>query len=134
MTKTILLALSFVILLVYLTANIYSSLSISPLLAPFSRGEFDGVVGFLRSIRTLPEFDKEYAKFKTHFGQRLYTHVYEEDVAEKERVQKFERILAKNPYARDVLYQLYLDYKKEGNMTRANEYLKRAQAVDPTVK
>lgn len=134
MVKSILLSLLFIALFIYLGANMYASLTISPLLTSIEQKDFEGVAGYLRSIKSMPEFDSEYGKYKTIFGDRLYASVYREDLAQLQEKKKLEQILLKNPNARDVLYRLYLQYTKEGNVTRGQEYLKRAQEIDPMVK
>ena len=40
----------------------------------------------------------------------------------------------KNPKSRDILYNLYLLEKAEGNITKAEEYLIKAKEIDPMIR
>ena len=62
------------------------------------------------------------------------TPVPKKDKKRKETMAEFESLLQKNPKSRDLLYNLYLLYNEDGNKIKAEEYLKKAKEIDPTVK
>lgn len=133
MYKSVGLCLLFLILSIYLYANIFSSQQISPLLGKLQKKDFDGTVLYLRSIRNHASFATEFARYKNIYGDRLQTYVFHEAAVRETNIRKLEKLLGKNPQARDVLYQLYVNYKAQGDKTRADAYLKRAQGVDPDI-
>ena len=49
------------------------------------------------------------------------------------QIDILKQTLSYNPESRDVLYALYLLYKRDGQINTANEYLDRARQIDPTV-
>ena len=67
------------------------------------------------------------------FGQTIKTAVYAEKVKKRSMINKLERELVINPKARDILYSLYQLYLAEGDKNQANNYLKRAKEVDPSI-
>lgn len=133
MYKSVGLCLLFIILSMYLGANIISSQQISPLLGKLQKRDFDGTVLFLRSLKDHPSFSSEFSRYKSVYGERLSTYVFHEAAVREATIKKLEVILTKNPESRDVLYQLSINYENQGDKKRADEYLKRALVVDPEV-
>ncbi len=94
----------------------------------------DSVAYYLQSIRSLPQFPSELSRLESVYGKGLEGNVFSKEIGEKKLIQKYEQILDKNPYAKEVLYSLYLLYGQKGGTKLAQEYFERAKAVDPTLK
>ena len=121
------------ILFLYLIVNIYLSESLSPLYTKLTGGEFDATVAYLQKTKKIGIYDVEAAPFKEIYGRSIEQAVAIKDEEKKSEFARVEAELAANPKARDVLYRLYQLYSREGEVQKAREYLKRAQAVDPEI-
>lgn len=121
------------IVVLLLAANIVSSQNISGLYFRLVDGGKQATVEYLKTIKTLPQFRKDLDRQKALFGQNIENEVFEEEVRRKQRIKELEGLLQKNPKSRDILYALYLLYNEEGNKQIANEYLRKAQEIDPNI-
>ena len=110
--------------------NITSSQAVSPLYFGLVKGNPQAAVSFLQKISRSSGFDYYRSLFSADV-QRQFT---AEEAKLDNQIKKFESLLQKNPNARDVLYNLHLLYTRVGNDNKAQEYLKKAQEVDPTIK
>jgi len=130
--KFLLFALS--ILSVFLTINIYSSQSISPLYLRLVNNEKKAVIEYLKKIKNLPQFKTEIKNFTGIFGREIAAEVFFEDEQRKIKIKKLEAALQKNPKSRDVLYALSKLYQEDGNYKLADKYLKKTKEVDPMIE
>ena len=117
-----------------LIANIILSQTIPELYFRFINEERDVVVSYLTSIKPLPIFHQELIRFKNKYGGGVEKKVFSVEEARKKQITKMEEALQKNSQSRDLLYGLAALYGNEGNSTRAEEYLKQAKEIDPTLK
>jgi tetratricopeptide (TPR) repeat protein len=90
------------------------------------------VIEFFKRARTLPAFQELFPENKNLFAQ------YEGDIYADERhtrdlIEKLEAALIVTPKSRDVLYSLSVLYEKNGDASKASEYLRRAREIDPEV-
>lgn len=132
--KKILGVLVLLILIIFLGFNIFFSQTISPLYLGMVAGQKSAVASYLKKIITLPEFKNELRNYKKIYGSDLEDKVFQEERERQKKIIQLEEILNKNNQARDVLYELYLLNKADGNDSKAGEYLNRARAIDPTIK
>lgn len=88
---------------------------------------------FLKALRSQPKFEQEMDRQKAFFGQNIESEVFQDEIKRQQRIRQLEYVLQRNPKARDVLYALYVLYNQEGKNQVANQYLKRAQEVDPNL-
>jgi len=116
---------------IFLFSNILFSQNIAPLYFSFCEGNKDSAVSFLKKIRYLPFFEKEITRNKTIFGREIEKEVFAEEIAIKNEVKYLERVLVKNPFARDVLNRLFVLNAKEKNLEKARSYRIRSVEVDP---
>lgn len=130
----------FVILFLFLIKSISLSQAISPLYFRIfnveksqSGGDKEAVVGFLRQIRDLSEYDKYISLAKNIYGDSIDEEIQKDFLERQTRIDDLEEILQKNPKARDVLYSLYRLYEAQGDKLAAEEYLNRALEVDPNL-
>ncbi len=121
------------ILALFLLANIISSQTISPLYSGVVNENEAAVVAYLKKIKTLPIFPSQLAYYQTIYGPSLAQQVNLQDLQLKYQISRFKKGLQLNPYSRDVLYNLYLLYSDKEDKQMAQEYLRRAQAVDPNL-
>lgn len=117
---------------VYLLSNIISSQDVSSTYFNLINGDEIAVATFLKSIKTLPEYDMELAKYKEIMPD-VEIEIFKDDLKKRALITNFERILEKNPSSRDALYNLYLLNKDIGDQNRANDYLRLAREIDPEI-
>lgn len=91
------------------------------------------MVSFLQKIKKLPVFNQFLSMNSNIYGPSIMDEINNIETARKQNIGKLESLLEKNPKSRDVLYDLYLLYKEEGNNMRAQQYLEKAKAVDPSI-
>lgn len=118
------------LLLMFLMLNNTSSQSISPLYFSLVSKDADAAVSFLQQIKQLPDF----SSYKSLFSLDIQKQFLNEEVRQTAEIARFERLLQKNPFARDVLHDLSLLYNQAGNKNKAQEYLRKTVAIDPNVK
>ncbi|NCP17529.1 hypothetical protein GW853_03210 [Candidatus Kuenenbacteria bacterium] len=82
----------------------------------------------------LPFFQAELDKYKVIYGDEIEKQVFAEKYQRQQQISTLEVLLQKNPQARDVLYTLYQLYLADGKTNNAQEYLKKAQQIDPMIK
>jgi len=126
--KTILPTLLLAILLLL---NIIFSQNVSPLFFSFSNEEKEPSALFLKSIKSLPEFNNLLSRFQRIFNSSFDKLVFAEEKKRTAEIEKLNMVLEKNSKARDVFYKLSLLYKEEGNKTKSEEYLKKVREIDP---
>lgn len=124
----------YIALALFLFFNIFLSQSISPLYFQMMNDDKKAFVYYLQSIQNLPQFSSELFRLKNTYGNELQNDVYGKEIDEKRMIQKYEQILDKNKYSRDILYSLFFLYDQIGDKKIAQEYLERAKTVDPLIK
>lgn len=118
----------------FLLLNILSSQTVSPLYSGLVNEDKQATATYLQKIRLLPQFTQELPLYESKFGPEFKDLVYSDEHKRQAMIAQLEQMLNQNPKARDVLYGLYLLYKEGRNGSRAPEYLRRAQEVDPMIK
>lgn len=118
----------------YLFVSILFSQLISPLYFQLVKEDKTAVISFLNKIKNFPVFPSFLEMNKNTYGPSLEQEVFAENIKRKETIAEFEALLDKNQKSRDILYNLYLLYKEDGNGAKAEEYLNRAKEVDPALK
>jgi len=121
------------LLVVFLLLNIFFSQNISSLFTGLVNNQKQAVVSYLKKIKLLPQFGNELKYYKQTFGKEIEDEVFKDKREREKKIIELEGVLKKNDQARDVLYGLYLLYKEDGNNIKAEEYLKRAKKIDPTL-
>ena len=124
----------FLLIFLYISANIFYSQNISPLYFQLAKENRDGVVDFLSKIKSLPVFETFLVMNTNVYGYSLEKEVFAESLKRKQSIDEHEILLQKNPESRDVLYNLYILYLEESNQTKAMEYLKKAKGIDPSIE
>ena len=113
--------------------NIFSSQLISPLYFQLVKEDKNAVISFLNKIKNFPVFPAFLTMNKNIYGDSLEEEVFAENKKREEMIAEYEILLQKTPKSRDILYNLYLLYKEDGNKIKAEEYLRRAKEVDPSI-
>jgi tetratricopeptide (TPR) repeat protein len=132
--KKLALIIFFIVSLMYLIANIYSSQSISSLFIGVVNDEKPSVIEYLKKIRNLPIFKQELKNFSQIFGKDIIKEVLKEEEENKIKIKQLELALKKNPNSPQIFYALSILYNNLGDKNKAQEYLKKAQAIDPLIK
>lgn len=132
--KELALIIFFIILLTYLIANIYSSQSISSLFIGVVNDEKPVVIEYLKKIKNLPIFKQDLKNFSQVFGKNIIKEVLKEEEETKIKIKQLELALKKNPNSPQIFYALSILYNNLGDKNKAQEYLKKAQAIDPLIK
>ena len=123
-----------IFLFLFLLFNLITSQLISPLYFKLLKEDKVAVVGFLRKIKKLPVFLSFLEINKKIYGNSFEQEVLAPDIKRNKLIEDYELLLLKNPKSRDLLYNLYLLYQEDGNEIRAEEYLRRAKEIDPTLE
>jgi tetratricopeptide (TPR) repeat protein len=127
-------SIGFFFLLAFLFSNILLSQFISPIYFQMVNEDKSAVVSFLKKSQTLPEYEAVFTEQKAIFGDSLRTDVYSDKMKREKLISQLEDVADQNPKNRDVLYDLYLLYKQNGDTEKAQQYLDRAKAIDPLVE
>lgn len=130
-TKTLLI---YGAILIFILLNILSSQTVSSLFFGFSQGKKEESVDFLKKVREEVYFPGLFDRISGYFNEDLNDEVYSETLQRQSKIQELLALLSRNPKARDVLYNLHVLYLLEGEEEIAQDYLKRAQEVDPEIK
>lgn len=117
----------------FVIANIALTQTISPLYFKQVVDEKNTIVSYLRSVKSLPSFQKDLILYKNLYGKRIEEEVFYDEQMREAKIQELEGLLQKNPQSRDTLYNLYLLYSQKGNEERALDYLQRAREIDPAL-
>jgi hypothetical protein len=117
----------------FLFINIYYSQIINPLYFELINEDRKTGVEFLKKTIRLPEFDFIFKMAKNNYGNSLENEVFWQKKGRENEINKLERMLKTNQKAKDVLYGLYLENKFDGNEAKANEWLSKTRAVDPSL-
>jgi tetratricopeptide (TPR) repeat protein len=118
---------------IFVTANVFASQVVHPLYFSFITEDRAAVTQVLRRVRFTSLYPELFAMQEQIYGRTLDDDVNKEVKQRAGDITILERYLAVNPNARDILYNLALLYKENGNSQKADEYLKRAQEVDPEI-
>ena len=121
------------ILIIFLLFNILASQAISSLYVGVVNDNRNSIVEFLKRIKPLPIFQSQLDHYKNIYGKTIEQEVYAQDIRVNNKIIQLEKLLALNPESRDVLYNLYILYSEKGNRQKAQEYLRKAQEIDPNI-
>jgi len=100
----------------------------------FVNNDKKATISFLQKIKTLSEYQKILEMNNNIYGPTVREEIFQRENKKKVMINNLEQQLTINPKARDILYSLYQLYLAEGDKNRANDYLKRAREVDPSIK
>jgi len=132
--KTLIICLSVLLLIIFLIINIISSQTISPLYFSILNEDQEVVVAYLKKIVPLPFFQTELDKYKIIYGDGIEKQVFAEKNGRQRQIIVLKTLLQKNPQTKDILFALYQLYLNNGQIDKAQEYLKKAQQIDPMIK
>lgn len=118
----------------FLFLNLISNQSISPVYFQFINNDKIATVSFLQKINNLPEYKKILEMNNNIYGSIIKEQILAKNNQKKQMINDLEQKLLINPKSRDVLYSLYQLYLEEGSEDRANNYLRQAKEVDPSLK
>jgi len=119
---------------VFVLLNIIVSQNINTNYFGIINNDENSHINFLISIRSLPEFNTYYSLAKKIYGTKVDEGVFQEQIKTKKEIAKLQSLLAINPKQKNLLYDLYLLYQQKGDLQSAQEYLRKAQLIDPMVK
>ena len=118
---------------IFILANIITSQSIDGNYFGINNNNEKSYASFLINIRNLQEFKVFYPLAKKIYGIKIDEEVFQEQIKTKKEITKLQTLLTVNPKQKNILYDLYLLYRQQ-NSNLAQEYLNKAQLIDPTVK
>lgn len=123
---------AYVVTSMFVTLNILVSQYIPDQFTAIAQGEMSAILETIREGRVLHQFQPLFGEVKGLMRE------YDEDIFSQDRdrrstISSLEALLFKYPESRDLLVSLSLLYEKEGDIVRSQEYLKRAQLLDPEV-
>jgi len=113
--------------------NVFYSQTVPGLYFKFINEDRSVIVSYLISIRSLPIFQQELITYKNKYGAWVEKSVFFVEVQRNNKIATLENALNKNTKSRDVLYELSVLYGEKGDVQKAQEYLNKARAIDPTL-
>lgn len=123
----------YIALILFLFLNIASSQSAPPYYRDLMSEKRQAVVSFLKAIRPLPEFHQLLITYKRKYRENLEKDIFAEKLQRDSVISELEEVLKKNSDARDVLYNLSVLYKQNGDEKKSQEYMEKAKSLDPTI-
>ena len=123
-----------VLLSVFLIFQIFFSQNLSPLFFGLTNNNKESIVSFMQKIRLTSDFPQQLNYFENIYGSAIKNEIFFKEIAQNQKITKFEQILKNNNQARDILYSLFLLYKEKGDNLKAEKYLRLAKEVDPNIK
>ena len=127
--KVVLLFLS----VMFVAANLLYSQAISPLYAQLTNDDKSGAVEYLKKIVSLPDFQRELTTYKTLYGRDIENDIFRTKLDRQKMISQLENLLQKNNNAREVLYNLSLLYRADGNPIKAKTCLDKSKLIGPTI-
>lgn len=121
------------VLFLFLIFNIASSQSAPSYYRDLMSEKRQAVVSFLKAIRPLPEFQQMLVTYKRKYRENLEKDIFAEKLQRDSVISELEEVLKKNSDARDVLYNLSVLYKQNGDEKKSQEYMEKAKSLDPTI-
>lgn len=125
-------AVTYGLLFMFLISNILYSQIMPDAYFQLLQGSDDAFISIIKRAkdtqyftRLLPEIHNTVAGHEAD--------IFADTHERKAQIDTLKQTLILNPQSRDVLYALYLLYKQEGDMSRAEEYLDQARQIDPTI-
>ena len=131
--ETIITAL-IISLFVFLAVNIIYSQNINDIYFDIVRGNKKSVISFLKQSKTLSDFNTLLNINTKIYGDSIKNSVFYDDLKRKQRIYDLEQLLQKYPISRDILTNLAILYSQEGNEKKVNEYIQKAQEIDPEAR
>ncbi len=116
----------------YLSANIAASQMVHPLYSRLINDDPAAWVTFFKVTRNEPAI-QSYLQDNQGKYRELQDEINKDNSTRVDTILKLEGYLSFNPQAKDVLFAIATLYKETGDMEKSNEYLRRAQAIDPAV-
>jgi len=123
-----------VVILAYLSFNIYESQRASELYFDVIKEKKPAAILFLQKVQTLNSFSYFLKGQSSLYGPSLREDVEKEKIERQEQIQTFLALLKAYPASRDVLYGLSFLYRENGQINKANDYLFRAKEIDPVIQ
>lgn len=125
------LQLFFLISVLYVILNIYSSQTVHPLYFKQVADENEHAVEYLSKIKTLPQFESQYRWYNSISEEDIYDRVFHDNLVRSGRIAQLEQVLTKNPNSPVVLLALSNLYRLQGDIPQAEDYKNRAKLIDP---
>lgn len=115
-------------------ANIIYSQKYNQNMYGVMEGKTNSIVNYLKHIWGTPLFNFEIESYKA--GGRGDVLLKWEEVQQEntKRIQNLEEATFLHPYSPELYYNLYLLYTENGDKSKAEINLKKAQQIDPSIK
>ena len=108
--KNRLFGISVASIVFFLIINIIYSQNVSEIFFGLTNNNRHSTIEFLKRIRQTSGFEKQLDYFVNIYGPVLKNQVFSEEIKREVEINKFEQLLEKNYYSRDILYRLYQLY------------------------
>ncbi|MEO6508702.1 MAG: hypothetical protein ABIO02_02005 [Patescibacteria group bacterium] len=123
------------LLYIFVSLNIVASQqSVAPLYFSFVAEDRDAVEQTLHNTQSLEEFPDVLEMQRNIYGESIYDGIFKENKERLDSIQNLEQILQQNPKAREVLYALSVLYKEGNQPIKSQQYLQKAQEIDPLLR
>ena len=122
-------------LYLFISLNVLASQRTAPdLYYSFAAEDKNAVIETLYKTQFLPEYPTLRAMQRNIYGSSIDTAIVKESEQRTAKIHSLESILQQNPQAREVLHALSVLYRENDQLATSEQYLKKAQAIDPSMQ
>lgn len=126
--------LLFITCVIVVSLNLISSQSYPTLMYDLLQGREHSLVLYIKKIWGTPLYRQEMRALQEENRESVLHQMKIEEDERNKMFKSLEKVIEKYPYAPEPYYNLSLLYKNQGNTTKADEYLRKAQQIDPLLK
>lgn len=125
----------FVVLVLYsyLIANIAASQLVPQVFAEIVSNNQQAAIGFLRSIRTLPDYSDFQDRLAGIYGIEFVRTLNADLVARNSEIRRLEALSAQYPQSPQLLHRLAVLYNENGSYEQSARYRAEALLLDPQI-
>lgn len=115
-------------------ANIIYSQKYNQNMYGVMEGKTDSIITYLKHIWGTPLFNFEIESYRAGGRSDILFKWNDVQQENRKRIQRLEEAALSHSYSPELYYNLYLLYTENGDKTRAQVNLKKAQQIDPSIK
>jgi len=120
--------------IVVVALNIYCSQQYNNLMYGVMEGDNGATLSYLKHIWGTPLFNWEMLTLKTEGKDTLLSQWKQVEGENAQKIQTLEQFSLTHINSPEVYYNLFLLYRENGDNTRSQENLSKAQQLDPSLK
>ena len=122
------------LILVILFLNLIYSQLISPYYFMFVNNDKKATIIFLQKIKNLSEYQRILEMNNNIYGPSVKEEIFRQENEKTTKINSLKEQLSINSKSRDIFFGLYQLFLSTGDKIQADDYLKKAREVDPSLK